>query len=58
MMAVKSSPNSSTLAKVVVLGQKLAALERRHARIGHDVRLEVQHALYVAQRHVEHHAQP
>ena len=45
------------LREVVVLGQQLAALERRHARVGHDVGFEVQHALDVAQRHVEHHAQ-
>ena len=45
------------LRQVVVLGHDLAALERRHARIDDDVRLEIQHAFDVAQRHVEHHAQ-
>ena len=45
------------LREVVVLGHQLAALQRRHARVGHDVGFEVQHALDVAQRHVEHHAQ-
>jgi hypothetical protein len=46
------------LREVVVLGQELAAVERRQARVGHDERLEVEHALDVAQRHVEHHAHP
>ena len=45
------------LREVVVLGEELAAVQRRHARVGHDVGLEVQDALDVAQRHVEHHAQ-
>src|SRR5690606_39454504 len=43
------------LGEVVVLGQEMAAVERRHARIGHDVGLEVQDPLDIAQRHVEHH---
>ena len=46
------------LREVVVLGQELRAVERRQAGVGDDVRLEVQHALDVAQRHVEHHAHP
>ena len=45
------------LGEVVVLGEQLAAVQRRHARVGHDVGFEIQHALDVAQRHVEHHAQ-
>src|SRR5215218_2470788 len=40
--------------EVVVLGHQLPALERRHARVDHDVGFEVQHALDVAERHVEH----
>jgi hypothetical protein len=35
----------------------LHAIQRRHARIDDDEAFEVQHALDVAQRHVEHHAQ-
>ena len=35
----------------------LALLQRGHAGVGDDVGFEVQHALDVAQRHVEHHAQ-
>ena len=46
------------LGQIVVLGQKLAALERRQPRVGHHVGLEIQHALDVAQRHVEHQAEP
>ena len=46
------------LGEVVVLGQELRALERREARVGDHIGLEVQHALDVAQRHVEHQAQP
>ena len=42
---------------VVVLAHDRELLQRRHARIDDDVRLEVQHALDVAQRHVEHQAQ-
>ncbi len=45
------------LGEVVVLGEQLAALERREARVGDHVGLEVQHALDVAQRHVEHQAE-
>ena len=46
------------LGEVVVLRQQLAARERRHAGVGHDISLEIQHSLDVAQRHVEHHAEP
>src|SRR5712692_5249485 len=45
------------LGEVVVLGEELAALERREAGVGDDIGLEIQHALDVAQRHVEHQAQ-
>ena len=45
------------LGGVVVFRHDLALLQRRHARIGHDVGFEVQHAFDVAQGHVEHHAQ-
>ena len=45
------------LREVVILGQELAAVQRRHARVGHDVGFEVEDALDVAKRHVEHHAQ-
>ncbi len=45
------------LGLVVVLGHDRELLERRHARVDDDVGLEVQHALDVAQRHVEHQAQ-
>ena len=43
---------------VVVLGHDAELLQRRHAGVDDDVGLEVQHALDVAQRHVEHQAQP
>ncbi len=43
------------LGEIVVLGQQLPAVERRHAGLGHDVGFEVQHPLDVAQCHVEHH---
>ena len=45
------------LGQEVVLGEQLVALERGHAGLDHDIGLEVQHALDVAQRHVQHHAQ-
>ncbi|CFW85983.1 Uncharacterised protein [Bordetella pertussis] len=45
------------LGQEVVIGHDLAALERRHAGLDHAPGFEVQHALDVAQRHVEHHAQ-
>ena len=38
------------------VGQQLAALQRRHARIDDHEGLEVQHALDFAQRHVQHEA--
>ena len=46
------------LREVVVLGQELRAVERRQAVVGDDVRLEIEDALDVAQRHVEHHPHP
>ena len=46
------------LGQVVVFGQQLRAVQRRQAGVGHDECFEVQHALDVAQRHVEHHAHP
>ncbi len=46
------------LGVVVVLGHDRELLERRHARIDDHVGLEVEHALDVAQRHVEHQAEP
>ena len=45
------------LGQVVVFGQQLAALEWRHAGIGDHIGFEIQHALDIAQRHVEDHAQ-
>jgi len=39
-----------------LVGQQLAALHRRHARVDDHEGLEVQHALDLAQRHVEHQA--
>jgi hypothetical protein len=45
------------LGEEVVFGQQLVAFERRHARLDHDVGFEVEHALDVAQRHVQDHAQ-
>ena len=45
------------LGEIVVLGQQLGALERGEAGVDHDVGLEVEHALDVAQRHVEHQAE-
>ncbi len=41
----------------VVLGHDRELLQRRHARVHDHVGFEVQHALDVAQRHVEHEAQ-
>ena len=41
----------------VVVRHDLAALERGHPRLDHAPCFKVQHALDVAQRHVEHHAQ-
>jgi len=45
------------LGQEVVFRHDLGALERRHARIDDAVGFEVQHALDVAQRHVQDHAQ-
>ena len=45
------------LGVVVIFGHDLAALQRRHARVNHDEGFEIEHALDVAQRHVEHHPQ-
>src|SRR5690348_17111642 len=42
--------------EVLVFGQHLAALERGQARIDHHIGFEVQDALDVAQRHVQHQA--
>ena len=42
--------------QVLLVGHELAALERRHARIHHDESLEIQDALDLAQRHVQHEA--
>ena len=39
----------------VVLGHQLPFLQRCEAGIDHAERLEIQHALDIAQRHVEHH---
>jgi hypothetical protein len=47
----------AALGVVVVLGHDAELLQRGHAGVGDDVRFEVQHALDVAQRHVEHQAQ-
>jgi len=45
------------LGEVVFLGQQLAAIERRHAGLDHHEAFKIEHALDVAQRHVEHHAE-
>ena len=45
------------LGLVVVLGHDAELLQRRHAGVDDHVGFEVQHALDVAQRHVEHQAQ-
>src|SRR5690606_37247150 len=45
------------LGEEVVVGHDLTALERRHARFDHAPGFEIQHALDVAQGHVQHHAQ-
>ena len=45
------------LGVVVFLGHDAEFLQRRHARINDHIGFEVQHALDVAQRHVEHQAQ-
>jgi len=45
------------LGVVIVLAHDRELLQRRHAGVDDDVGFEVQHALDVAQRHVEHQAQ-
>ncbi len=40
--------------EIHLVGQQLAALQRRHARIDHDEGLEVEHALDFSQGHVQH----
>ena len=42
--------------QVLLFGQQLAALERGQARIDDDIGFEIEDALDVAQRHVEHQA--
>ena len=42
--------------EIHLVGQELAALHRGHARVDDHERLEVQHALDLTQRHVEHEA--
>ena len=42
--------------EIQLVGQQLAALQLRHARLDHDERFEIEHALDLAQRHVEHQA--
>ena len=42
--------------QIHLIREQLAALQRGHARIDHDEGLEVQHALDLAQGHVEHEA--
>ena len=45
------------LVEIVLFGQQLALVQRGHAGLDDDEAFEVQHALDIAQRHVEHHAQ-
>ena len=45
------------LGVVVVLGHDAELLQRSHAGVGHHIGFEVQHALDVAQRHVQHQTQ-
>src|SRR5208337_1301803 len=45
-------------AQIVVLAEQLTVLERRQARIEHDVGLEIEDPLEVLQRHVEQKADP
>ena len=45
------------LGVVIVFGEQLTTVERRHARLNDDEGFKVEHALDVAQRHVQHHAQ-
>ena len=42
--------------EILLVGHELAALERRHARVQHQIGLEVQNALDIPQRHVQHQA--
>ena len=42
------------LLDILLLGEELLFLQRREARLGDDVVFEVEHALHVLQRHVEH----
>ena len=42
---------------VLVLAHDAEFFQRRHARVGHDIGFKVQHALDVAQRHIQHQAQ-
>ena len=44
------------LGQIVVFGQQLARLERRHPSISHDIGFEIQHPLDIAQGHVQHQA--
>ena len=39
--------------QIIILGKELAILERRHARVEHDVGFEIENALEILQRHVE-----
>ena len=41
----------------IVLGHDAVLLERCHAGIGHHIRFKVEHALDIAQRHVQHQTQ-
>src|SRR5690606_27730160 len=42
--------------EILLVGQELPALERRHAGVDDDERLEIEDPLDLAQRHVEHEA--
>ena len=46
------------LGEVIIFGQQLALVQRRHAGIGHDEGFKVQDAFDIAERHVQHHAEP
>ena len=43
-------------AQIIVLGEELTVLHRRHARVEHDVGFEIEDALEILQRHVEQQA--
>ena len=45
------------LSVIVVFSEQLAALQRGHAGVGNHKSFEIQHALDVAQSHIQHHAQ-